>query len=703
MDDSWKLPPPVTLRDLVRIVRRRALLAVITFIAVVTTTLLLTSRMQPVYQATSRVLMDGPNNTAAPSNILDLITGANSRPLDAEMEKIKSRNFLTDVIHAGRLRDENAESLKGRVVLAPSGGGQILDISVRAKTAADAKKIADLLADHYIRLVGREYEDKADVSEERLRRARDEAYNEKNAAERNLNAFLSRAGMSDPSILYRDRAVTTVNVRNQLEESRRQLILQRQALADQQKQLARIPPERAESYTLVKNPVIDSYRSEITRLGVVRQKLRFDYAEDSDEVKAVDSEIRELKRAIADAEKERFSPGSRGIIRNPDYARVQSAIFDSLIAIKQTEHGIESLTKRYAELEGQQKTLTEQQNIYEGLKRKRDAANEAYEKARLGLINMRMTRVMSGPNLRVLEDARLPEQPLSPKPLLNLAMAITLGLFLGFGFALLAEYLASGSMIETPEMDFPRVGGVPLLGAVPVALPGAAAANPDGLPAPVRPTVSATDTLREIGFSLAHRGPRDPVPIILLAGTRSDDATAAVAAQIAATLVRDGVRVTLIDADRAQPRLNHVFGAPDAPGLADVLAGRHRFRDILHIGANGSLRFLSAGSPDDPTPMSDSGLRRFFREMASDRDTDLVLVSGPSVWQAPIIAPLEKAANGLVLVTPDAGRGITPAESVARARRLLTNGYKPNILGVIVNTEEGADIVGVPAQEEKIA
>ena len=97
--------------------------------------------------------------------------------------------------------------------------------------------------------------------------------------------------------------------------------------------------------------------------------------------------------------------------------------------------------------------------------------------------------------------------------------------------------MASGSMLEMTT-DLPLVGGIPLLGVLPVALPGPVSANPDGLPMSLRPTISATDTLREIGFSLAHRHAKDAVPIVLLAGTRSDDSTAAVAAQLAATLVR---------------------------------------------------------------------------------------------------------------------------------------------------------------------
>jgi hypothetical protein len=55
----------------------------------------------------------------------------------------------------------------------------------------------------------------------------------------------------------------------------------------------------------------------------------------------------------------------------------------------------------------------------------------------------------------------------------------------------------------------------------------------------------------------------------------------------------------------------------------------------------------------------------------------------------------------MVLVAPDAERGIPPAESVARARRLLSNGYRPRILGVVVGTDEEALATTAAPEEEE--
>jgi uncharacterized protein involved in exopolysaccharide biosynthesis len=105
LDETTKLPPPVTVRDLFRILRRRALLALFTFAVVVGATLYFTSQMKPVYEAQARLLLDGPTDTAAPANILDLFARRGMEGLTTEIEKIRSRSFLKNIIRNGNLKE----------------------------------------------------------------------------------------------------------------------------------------------------------------------------------------------------------------------------------------------------------------------------------------------------------------------------------------------------------------------------------------------------------------------------------------------------------------------------------------------------------------------------------------------------------------------------------------------------------------------
>ena len=703
MDETTRPSAPITARDIFRVARRRLPLFLFTFAAVVAATFYATSLMKPVYEAKARVQVDSSGEIAIPSNVMDIVLGrGGGASLETEIEKIGSRPFLQGVIRRIGLKKMTPELLKSKLALNSAAGGKILDISVRTETAKEAAQIANAIAADYISLAQEEYVRKTELSQRRLKEAQAQAKTEKKQADEALADFKARVGMPEPSLFYAGRANKIAETKNALEDARRSISLQQANLATKQERLKHIPAEVMNGYTLNKNPVIDGYRAILFDLETQKKKLLVDYLPDSDEVLAIDAEIKARREAIAKAEKTLFSAGSRSISRNGDYSLVQSEIQRSVLDLLQTQNGIAFNTRLLATLQREQKKLTPEQTLYEGLLRKRQSATDAYEQARLGLLKLETTRILSAPDIQVMESAIPPIIPISPKPWLNAAMAIALGLFLGLCMALWAEYMASGNVVEEELPDLPRLGGAPLLGVLPIALPAPAVQNPDGLPAPL--TSAATeDALREIGFTLAHRHPKDPVPVALLAGARTDDTSAALAAQLAAMLVREGARVTLVDADRGRSRLSAVFGAPNAPGLADVLAGRKKVKEILHRASNGSLRFLAAGAPDDNVALTEAGLRGVFKELADGRDTDIVLVSGPSVWQVGLISPLERAATGMVLVATEETRGPSPAESVSRARRLLSNGYRPRILGVVVgmSAEFEPPAVETASQPEK--
>ncbi|MED1863940.1 Wzz/FepE/Etk N-terminal domain-containing protein [Fictibacillus nanhaiensis] len=74
--------------------------------------------------------------------------------------------------------------------------------------------------------------------------------------------------------------------------------------------------------------------------------------------------------------------------------------------------------------------------------------------------------IMNVDNVKVLSPAVLKDdaKPVNPKPLLNIAIALVVGLMAGVGIAFLQEYL--DNTIKTEE-DIQNVLGLPILGAIP--------------------------------------------------------------------------------------------------------------------------------------------------------------------------------------------------------------------------------------------
>ncbi len=680
--DEIKSPPPISGRDVALILRRRWKIAAITFLVVVSATVALTSRMKRVYESQARVLIDDPSRGGSlPSNLMDLLQNSKGVSMDTQMEYIRSRALLTEVIRKGDL-PYPPEYLAGKLRLSTAPGGQILDLGVQADSAEDAARIANLVAGVYAEYNKAERERSAYAAVERLVRTQQNARREKEAAERALRRFMEKLGTSDPASLFSIKAGQINTLRVSLDDQRKALELEKRRREKVTAQLRTIDPTIVSGYARNKNPIIDEYTTDLIRLERKKQNLLENFTEESEEVQEVNEDIRAVGQGIERALQQQFSNGSQSVVRNPDYSTAVSALIASEAAIALGETGIRLSEAQQKRLEQEQKVLAARKSQYEDLVRKQASAVATHEKLRTGIIEIDVRRATAEPSVRLFERARANPIPISPKPVRNTLLAVFLGLFLSLVTAVLAEYFAEAGRREGTE-GLPRVGGIPLLGEVPVAL-----AAPPGAELPVPAHASASvieDALREAGYNLLHLRPAARnqggagAPVVLLVGTRTDDTTSNVAARLTATLVRDGMRVTLVDADRACPRLNHVFGAPDAPGMADVLAGRARVHDILHIGADHNLRFLAAGSPEDTTPVTERGMRSLLADLR--KDTDLLIVSGPSVYSVPAVAPLQRAADGVVLVTPP---GVLPDKHVARARRLLTNGYQPQILGVVL-------------------
>lgn len=680
------LPPPIRLRDFLRILRRRWYLLVGIFVVTVAATVLLTQRMKTVYEAQARLLIENVSGSVAPSSVLDLLSGGGGNAsLDVEVEKMRSQAFLTDVVAESGLTVK-PEELRARVQFKASQG-QIIDILARAPKAEEAVALANAVGRVYIRRLQAEATEKARRVQGRLQTAQSEVLLQKERASRALQAFATRLGVADPQVYFRDRTARTVQARNAAEDARRELRIQETRLAAIRQQVRTLKPELVSGYSLSKNTLIDSLKAEIELKRAERRLKLEDFAEGSDEIRLIDAEIAAKQTTLEKAWRDPYSVGNKQVSRNPDYSMALAGLYSTQVALRAGRRALLEAEALRTRLEAEQRRLTGQQYRFEVLRREYETAAEQYAKMRAGQSEARIKQVVGQPDARIFDPARLPLIPVSPRPLMNLALALFLGLFLGVGFALAVEYLQIPEAEPAPESlpsGLPQVAGVPVLGSLPAqSLPPPV--SDTALPAPVRHTLATEDALREIGYTLAHRVPGQPAPVALLVGTRSDDSTAGLAAQVAATLVRDGLKVTLVDADRANPRLNRVFGRPDAPGLADALAGRLPVREALHVGAGGAFRFLAAGAPDDPAPLEAGAVRRVMAELACD-GVDLVLVSGPSAWNVPAVQPLQQAIEGLVLV---AAPGVPAEESVARARRLLSNGVAAPVRGVIV--AEGAE------------
>jgi len=168
----------------------------------------------------------------------------------------------------------------------------------------------------------------------------------------------------------------------------------------------------------------------------------------------------------------------------------------------------------------------------------------------------------------IISDARLPDTPTSPNPMINLATGGMLGLLLGLALAFLRERFDRRLRSAADVRDRGRVH-------VLAALDERTTPHFDDVLQPYGAGGRVFNRLRnEI---LATLSPSDQV--IVVTGTSRGSAATLVAANLAAALARTGSDVVLIGAHLPESvvdvaPLARMLGVSAVPGLSDLLAGR---------------------------------------------------------------------------------------------------------------------------------
>lgn len=73
-------------------------------------------------------------------------------------------------------------------------------------------------------------------------------------------------------------------------------------------------------------------------------------------------------------------------------------------------------------------------------------------------------RIYPGQNIQIMDEAKIPEKPVKPRKLLNMAIAFFIGLMASLGLTFLLEYI--DNTLKTEE-DINKYLGLPIIGVIP--------------------------------------------------------------------------------------------------------------------------------------------------------------------------------------------------------------------------------------------
>lgn len=175
-------------------------------------------------------------------------------------------------------------------------------------------------------------------------------------------------------------------------------------------------------------------------------------------------------------------------------------------------------------------------------------------------------------NISVVDPADVPQKPSSPRLLINLAVALLIGLGLGAGVAFGLEQLDEA--IEDPA-EVERRLGLPLLGAVPKLAGGTPREALLDRKSELVDAYLAVQT--NLGFTTDHGVPRS----LAITSTRPAEGKSTTSLALATMLTRAHRKVILIDGDMRSPSIHHLGGVSNDRGLSNFLAGQDEVAPLI--------------------------------------------------------------------------------------------------------------------------
>lgn len=298
---------------------------------------------------------------------------------------------------------------------------------------------------------------------------------------------------------------------------------------------------------------------------------------------------------------------------------------------------------------------------------------------------------------RIVGRALPPKDKASPKTLLVLAGALGAGLFFGVGGAFLRETL--DRRIRTSP-DSEAATGVPCLGLMPLVNgddivrrphvqavpPGSAAFRVPLLSHALdAPFSQFAEALRSVKVSVDARAARDNARgrVIGIVSTVPSEGKTTTAVNLALITAATGRKVLLVDGDLRNPALTRALQTKPQRGLIDVLLGRSKIEEASQREPQTGLVVLPVIPGDRVSHsnevISSSAMREFLERM---RDSyDYIVVDLPPI--GPIVDARAAAdlMDEFVLVV---GWGTTPMQTVRRALAGAP-GIKRALVGHLLN------------------
>jgi polysaccharide biosynthesis transport protein len=665
-------PQEIDLKQYVNILKHRRLTIFVCLLAVVAAAMAWTFTRDPIYQSESRILVKGndPINQGDFSTVFPALAAfRDQRDVQTQVEIIRSWPLLKEAATRAGLEVEDGGSMPVKV----EGGKDTNVIKVTA-TSTDpslAQRLANQVATVYVDRNLNQNRSSAHAGRVFLEAQQQRFRTDLEEAARELRDYQERTGAVGLDVATASR----VQNMSELESSRTAALAERSAaearVAQLRNELRGTDQTVIATTQIQANPQIQTTATKIADLSAQRAGLLEDYAPTSSRVTALDAQIAEAEARQRELVDEMV--GSRSISINPVHQQLVSQIVDAegqALGARARASGLERSigTQRSALSQ-----VPEQMYRLAQLERRVQTTEKTYLALQDRYQQLRIAEESTLANAQVIEPALLPKQPISPRPKLNLVLAILVGLMLGIGIAALQEALDNS--LQSGE-DVERELGLPLLGMVgTIDSPELRSlVHADSLS-------NAAESFRMVRSNIKFMGVDKNLRTLMVTSSGKGEGKSTTAVNLAIALAQDGKRITLVDADLRRPSVHRQFGIPNTTGLTNSIVGGEPLAEVTRDVDVENLSVITAGPiPPNPAELLDSA--RFARLMEELRTTnDIVVFDAPPLLGVADASVLGGAVDGVVMVV---AASEVDRNAARRALQMLQQA-RAHVLGVVLN------------------
>ncbi|EPJ3990406.1 polysaccharide biosynthesis tyrosine autokinase [Acinetobacter baumannii] len=403
-----------------------------------------------------------------------------------------------------------------------------------------------------------------------------------------------------------------------------------------------------EHITKVLNAILATYSA---------QNIERRSAESAQTLKFLDEQLPDLKKQLDDAERQfnkfRQQYNTVDVTKESELYLTQSITLETKkaeleqkqaeMAAKYTaEHPamreingqLAAINKQIGELNSTLKQLPDVQRQYLQLYREVEVKTQLYTALLNSYQQLRIAKAGEIGNVRIVDTAVEPVEPIKPKKLLVLILSVFVGGFIGALIALLRNMLRTGikdsGQIEN-EMDLPVYATVPRspnqesrikILKKKKSIPILAVKNSDDI---------AIESLRSIRTAIHFALANAKNNIIMIAGPSPEVGKSFISTNLATIFAQGNKRVLLIDADMRRGYMHKYFDVDVKPGLSELLSGQADLQKVLHKTQVANLDVITRGkSPTNPSEiLSSNQFKELLEQLQSQYDH--IIIDTPPV------------------------------------------------------------------------